>query len=63
VNHFEQDFARARIQHIVFVNGDVLESLLVPLVGDPERQIVIPLRAGRVRFGREIAMERSDLVR
>jgi hypothetical protein len=63
MNHFERDFARARIQHIVLVNCDVLEPLLAPLVGDPERKFVIPLRAGRMRFGSEIAMERPDLVR
>jgi hypothetical protein len=45
------------------VNRDVLEPLLPPLISHPERQVVVPLGAGRMWLGREIAMERPDLVR
>ena len=44
------------------MNRDVLEPLLAPLIGDPKREVVIPLRAGRVRLGSEIAVELLDLV-
>ena len=38
------------------MDDHVLEALLLPLVGDVPGQLVVPLRAGGVRLGREVAV-------
>ena len=62
-SHLERNFSRLRVQHVVFVDLDILHSLLLPLFRHPPRQLVIALRPRRVRLGRQIAMKSRNLRR
>src|SRR3984893_19474792 len=59
--HFERNLTRRRIEHVVFVNRDVLKPLLAPLIGHPSSELVVPRRACGRRLRRKIAMKLCDL--
>ena len=45
-----------RGQHVVAMDAHILQTLLLPKIGDVKRQFVIALRPGGMRLSSEIAM-------